>query len=193
MIFADVSQNWLSPVPIHYIVIQYPNRWYKWPFVTCHIHLTNRSPMFLSMFLSSHCGEFWLLPQRCGVLVTYLLSCLMSNIRKAHVACHYFVPACFCHPTVGNFGVSLNSMNIMKPNLVSSDGLLLVVPIEAFSDFHQQWKIYLSLACDHFIDREGTFWPDDFILEFHGADQSSIVNLTGPKKVPIIKWVRNRG
>ena len=35
-----------------------PQRWYKRPFVTCHIHFANRSPMFPSMILSSDCGEF---------------------------------------------------------------------------------------------------------------------------------------
>ena len=51
--------NSLCPLPIYYIVIPYiPNIWYKCPFVTCRIHITNRSPMFSSMVLSSYCGEF---------------------------------------------------------------------------------------------------------------------------------------
>ena len=44
--FANVSQNRLCPLPVHYIVIRYPNRWYKWLFVTFRIHITNRLPMF---------------------------------------------------------------------------------------------------------------------------------------------------
>ena len=39
--FADVLQNGLCQLPIHNIVIRYPNRWYKWLFVTCCIHITN--------------------------------------------------------------------------------------------------------------------------------------------------------
>ena len=30
--------------------------------MNCHIHFTNRSPMFPSMFLSSYCGKCWRLP-----------------------------------------------------------------------------------------------------------------------------------
>ena len=39
-----------NPIPL--------NRWYKWPFVTCRIHFTNRLPTFPNMFLSSCCEEF---------------------------------------------------------------------------------------------------------------------------------------
>ena len=30
-------------------------RWYKWPFVTCRIHLKNSLPMFPGIFFSSYC------------------------------------------------------------------------------------------------------------------------------------------
>ena len=42
--------DWLDPLPIHCIVIDTSNRWYKQPFVTYCIHFTNRLPMFPSMF-----------------------------------------------------------------------------------------------------------------------------------------------
>ena len=62
VIFADVSQNRLCPLPIHYIVIRYPQQMVQMAFYdlshTYHKHVTNVSP------------------------------------------------ACFCHPTVGNFDVS---------------------------------------------------------------------------------------
>ena len=44
--FADVSQNKLGPLPIHYIVIRYPQQMVQMAFVTCRIHFTNRLPMF---------------------------------------------------------------------------------------------------------------------------------------------------
>ena len=50
MTFADVSQNRLCPLPILYIVSRYSQQL----FVTCHIHIIKRSPMFPSMFLSSY-------------------------------------------------------------------------------------------------------------------------------------------
>ena len=47
VIFADISQNWLGPVPIHYIVIQYPQQMVQMAFCdllhTFHKQVTNVS------------------------------------------------------------------------------------------------------------------------------------------------------
>ena len=47
VIFVDVSQNWLDPVPIHYIVIRYPKQIVKMAFCdllhTFHNRVTNVS------------------------------------------------------------------------------------------------------------------------------------------------------
>ena len=58
----DVSQNGLCPVPIHYIVIQYPQQMVQMAY--------------------------------CDLSHTYYKQ--VTNVS----------PACFCHPTLGNFDVS---------------------------------------------------------------------------------------
>ena len=62
MTFADVSQNRLCPLPIHYIVIRYPQR------------------------------------------MVQMALCDLSHAYHKQVT--NVSPACFCHPTVGNFDVS---------------------------------------------------------------------------------------
>ena len=63
VIFASVSQNWLGPVPILYIVIRYPQQMVRMAFFwllayvsqICHQSSQAR-------FSSPYCGEFWRLP-----------------------------------------------------------------------------------------------------------------------------------
>ena len=62
-----VSQNWLGPLPIHYIVIRYPQQMVQMAFCNLSHTFHNRSPMFPSIFLSFYCGEFWRLPLYIGV------------------------------------------------------------------------------------------------------------------------------
>ena len=58
MTFADVSQNWPGPLPIHYIVNRYPQQMVQMAFCdllfTFHKQATNVS----QHVLSSYCWEF---------------------------------------------------------------------------------------------------------------------------------------
>ena len=80
--FADVPQNGLCPLPIHYIEIRYPKQMGQMAF--------------------------------CDLSHTYHKQ--VTNIS----------PACFCHPTVGNFDVS---PNILPEYLITTSSFYPACPL----------------------------------------------------------------
>ena len=85
VIFADVSQNCLGRVPIHYIVIRYPQQMNKWLFVTRRIHFTTGHQCFPGCFCHPTVRNFDFSPNNsvvCETLKRCGASCVCQNANN---------------------------------------------------------------------------------------------------------------